>query len=74
MKKFPYEAFIAFKKWNSSDKNTNNDSWKSKVSSVSVVSSFNYGSINNKNHLCFSGKANFGNNTNNLVDNNNIRK
>ena len=68
MKKFPYEAFIAFKKWNSSDKNTNNDSWKSKVSS------FDYGSINNKNHLCFNSKANFGNNKNNLVDNNNIRK
>ena len=58
--KFSYEAYIASKKMNTpstNDKNTNNDSWKSKSTYG------NYGSSNNNN--------NWGNNNNSWGNNNN---
>ena len=66
--KFSYEAYIASKKMNTpstSDKNTNNDSWKSKSTYN------NYGNSNNNNFGFNNNNDNFGSNNNNWGNNNN---
>ena len=77
--KFSYEAYIASKKMNTpstNDKNTNNDSWKSKSTYG------NYGSSNNNNNWGNNNNSwgnnnnnnNWGNNNNNSWGNNNNNK
>ena len=85
--KFSYEAYIASKKMNTpstSDKSTNNDSWKSKSTYGNYGSSNNnnswgnnnnnWGNNNNNNNWGNNNNNNWGNNNNNSWGNNNNNK
>ena len=71
--KFSYEAYIASKKMNTpstSDKSTNNDSWKSKTTFGGSSNNNNFG-FNNNNDNFGNNNNNWGNNNNNNWGNNN---
>ena len=71
--KFSYEAYIASKKMNTpstSDKSSNNDSWKSKTTFGGSSNNNNFG-FNNNNDNFGNNNNNWGNNNNNNWGNNN---